>query len=82
MKKLLLLLLLCGFCNLYSLNAQSVYHIESEYVVPTGMQYHFDKLDVQTGTSVRIATMPIKGFYTGYAFFNCFGNLAFLLVGF
>lgn len=73
------LLLLLSISVSFNLSAQttSVYHLETEYTTQNGYRYYFDKLDPQTGTSVRIAQMPIQGFFTGYAFFNCYGHYVF-----
>lgn len=77
MKKLLLLTLICG--ALFSANAQttSVYHIETEYTPQNGYRYYFDKINPQTGVSTRLSQLPVIGFFSGYAFFNCFGHYVF-----
>lgn len=77
MKKLLLLLVVCAVQNCITVHAASVYHIETEYTPQNGYRYWFDKMDPQTGSSVRITQLPVNGFFTGYAFFNCFGHYVF-----
>ena len=77
MKKLLLLTLFCGV--LLSVNAQStsVYHVETEYTPLNGYRYYFDKINPQTGVSTRLSQLPVIGYFSGYAFFNCFGHYVF-----
>lgn len=77
MKKLLLPALLCMTVTLCNAQSSSVYHLETEYTPQNGYRYYFDKLDPQTGSSTRLAQLPVIGFFSGYGFFNCFGHYVF-----
>ncbi len=77
MKKLLLLSLLCATTIFASAQTTSVYHIETEYTPQNGYRYYFDKIDPQSGVSTRLSQLPVDGFFSGYAFFNCFGHYVF-----
>jgi hypothetical protein len=66
---------MASFCGTAQTN--SVFHIETEYTPLNGYRYHFNKLNPQTGVSVRLTQLPIQGYYTGYAFFNCFDHYVF-----
>lgn len=77
MKKFLLLTLFCGALSSANAQTTSVYHIETEYTPINGYRYYFDKINPQTGVSTRLSQLPVIGFFSGYAFFNCFGHYVF-----
>lgn len=77
MKNQLLLAIFCMGSLALRAQSSSVYHVESEYTPQNGYRYYFDKMDPQTGVSTRLTQLPIIGFFTGYSFFNCFGNYVF-----
>ncbi|HRH67727.1 MAG TPA: hypothetical protein PLU53_15630, partial [Bacteroidia bacterium] len=77
MKNAFLLLLFSILQCSLSGQTSSVFHIETEYTPTNGYRYYFDKLDPQSGISVRISQLPVEGFFTGYSFFNCYGHFVF-----
>lgn len=77
MKNFLLLAVLSFVFSFVEAQTTSVYHVETEYTPQNGYRYYFDKINPQTGASTRLAQLPVSGYFTGYAFFNCFGHYVF-----
>lgn len=77
MNKRVLFILLCCAPIFGKAQTTSVFHVETVYTPLNGYQYFLDKLNPNTGVSQQLTQLPIIGYYTGYAFFNCFDHYVF-----